>query len=103
MDDLLALRREFPILERTTYLINNSLGAMPRGVHDELAAFAGQWEQRGVRAVGRDLEIVRPALPRRFRAGPGAGPQAALPALRRPAPLRSWTMAALPWLASSIG
>jgi kynureninase len=50
MDDLLALRREFPILERTTYLINNSLGAMPRGVHDELAAFAGQWEQRGVRA-----------------------------------------------------
>jgi len=50
MDDLLALRREFPILERTTYLINNSLGAMPRGVHDELANFANQWEERGVRA-----------------------------------------------------
>jgi kynureninase len=50
MDDLLALRREFPILERTTYLINNSLGAMPRGVHDELATFANQWETRGVRA-----------------------------------------------------
>ena len=50
MDDLLALRREFPILERTTYLISNSLGAMPRGVHDELAAFANQWETRGVRA-----------------------------------------------------
>ncbi|HXO19376.1 MAG TPA: aminotransferase class V-fold PLP-dependent enzyme [Thermoanaerobaculia bacterium] len=48
--ELLALRSEFPILERTTYLINNSLGAMPRGVHEELAAFARQWETRGVRA-----------------------------------------------------
>lgn len=49
-EDLLALRSEFPILERTTYLINNSLGAMPRGVHDELATYARQWEERGVRA-----------------------------------------------------
>lgn len=48
--DLLALRSEFPILERTTYLINNSLGAMPRAVHDELATFAREWETRGVRA-----------------------------------------------------
>jgi kynureninase len=48
--DLLALRAEFPILERTTYLINNSLGAMPRGVHDEVETFARQWEERGVRA-----------------------------------------------------
>lgn len=48
--DLLSLRTEFPILERTTYLINNSLGAMPRGVNDELAAFAQAWGQRGVRA-----------------------------------------------------
>jgi kynureninase len=50
MDDLLALRREFPILERTTYLINNSLGAMPRGVRDEMETFARQWDERGVRA-----------------------------------------------------
>lgn len=48
--DLLSLRAEFPILERTTYLINNSLGAMPRGVEDELAAFARAWGERGVRA-----------------------------------------------------
>jgi kynureninase len=51
-EDLLALRSEFPILERTTYLISNSLGAMPRQVHEELAAFARQWEERGVRAWG---------------------------------------------------
>ena len=31
MDDLLKWRAEFPILERSTYLISNSLGAMPRG------------------------------------------------------------------------
>jgi kynureninase len=48
--DLLALREEFPILARTTYLISNSLGAMPRGVHAELAAYARAWEERGVRA-----------------------------------------------------
>jgi len=48
--DLLALRSEFPILERTTYLISNSLGAMPRGVRDELETFAREWDERGVRA-----------------------------------------------------
>ena len=48
--DLLALREEFPILAHTTYLISNSLGAMPRGVHAELAAYARAWEERGVRA-----------------------------------------------------
>src|SRR3978361_2552258 len=50
--DLLALRSEFPILEHTTYLINNSLGAMPRAVEDEVAAFAKSWGTRGVRAWG---------------------------------------------------
>ncbi len=49
-EDLLALRSEFPILERTTYLINNSLGAMPGAVHDEVAAYARAWGERGVRA-----------------------------------------------------
>jgi kynureninase len=50
MSDLLALREEFPILDRTTYLISNSLGAMPRGVEDELATFTREWRERGVRA-----------------------------------------------------
>jgi kynureninase len=49
-DDLLAWRREFPILASTTYMISNSLGAMPRGVYDELNRFADQWATRGVRA-----------------------------------------------------
>lgn len=43
-------RGEFPILERTTYLISNSLGAMPRGVYDSLHGYADSWAERGVRA-----------------------------------------------------
>src|SRR5207245_1850757 len=50
MDELLKWRAEFPILERTTYMISNSLGAMPRGVYDEMRAYADSWAERGVRA-----------------------------------------------------
>src|SRR5256885_8889328 len=50
MTDLLAWRKEFPILDRTTYLISNSLGAMPRGVYGNLKAYADAWAERGVRA-----------------------------------------------------
>ncbi len=49
-DPLLRYRQEFPILEKTTYLISNSLGAMPRGVFDALYDYAGVWAERGVRA-----------------------------------------------------
>src|SRR4029077_15108423 len=50
MDDLLKYRAEFPILDRTTYLISNSLGAMPRGVYDTLHTYADAWANRGIRA-----------------------------------------------------
>ena len=50
MDELLKFRGEFPILDRTTYLISNSLGAMPRGVYDSLHGYADSWAERGVRA-----------------------------------------------------
>lgn len=49
-DDLLAWRKEFPILEKTVYMISNSLGAMPRGVYDRMKEFADLWATRGVRA-----------------------------------------------------
>jgi kynureninase len=49
-DDLLRYRSEFPILERTTYLISNSLGAMPRGVYEAMKGYADTWATRGVRA-----------------------------------------------------
>jgi kynureninase len=49
-DDIERWRVEFPILERATYLISNSLGAMPRGAADGLAEYAETWATRGVRA-----------------------------------------------------
>jgi kynureninase len=49
-DPLLAFRGEFPILERATYLVSNSLGAMPRSVPARLAEYAEQWASLGVRA-----------------------------------------------------
>jgi kynureninase len=49
-DELLRYRPEFPILDRTTYMISNSLGAMPRGVYDALKGYADTWSTRGVRA-----------------------------------------------------
>jgi len=50
MDELLKWRSEFPILDRSTYMISNSLGAMPRGVYDNLHSYADSWANRGVRA-----------------------------------------------------
>ena len=47
-DELLTRRADYPILERSTYLINNSLGAMHRGTRDRLAEFADLWDTIGV-------------------------------------------------------
>lgn len=49
-DPLLAFREEFPILERTTYLVSHSLGPMPRAVPARLAEYAEHWGTHGVRA-----------------------------------------------------
>ena len=50
MDELLKWRAEFPILEHCTYLISNSLGAMPRAVYEQMRAYADSWATRGIRA-----------------------------------------------------
>lgn len=49
-DNLLKWRKEFPILDKTTYLISNSLGAMPRSVYNKMQEYAETWADRGVRA-----------------------------------------------------
>jgi kynureninase len=49
-DPLLRFRERFPILDTSTYLVSNSLGAMPRTVPDRLAEYAREWGTRGVRA-----------------------------------------------------
>ena len=50
VDELLRYRGQFPILDRTTYMISNSLGAMPRAVYDLANEYCDTWAGRGVRA-----------------------------------------------------
>jgi kynureninase len=52
-DPLLAFREEFPILEKTNYLVSNSLGPMPRTVPEKLAEYARDWGDLGVKAWNR--------------------------------------------------
>ncbi len=49
-DPLLRFRPRFPILANTTYLISNSLGAMPEETEHDLLEYARTWKTRGVRA-----------------------------------------------------
>lgn len=51
-NSLLQWRDEFPILAKCNYLINNSLGAMPKGVYDSLAHYADMWAEHGVSSWG---------------------------------------------------
>jgi len=50
MDPLLRWRSEFPILEKTTYMISHSLGAMPRRTHGAMREYTEAWATRGIRA-----------------------------------------------------
>jgi kynureninase len=74
VDELLKWRSEFPILDKTVYLISHSLGAMPKGTYDRLHEFADMWATRGVRAwaegwwdmpvtVGNDVARIIGAVP----------------------------------------
>lgn len=74
-DALLKWRNEFPILEKTVYLISHSLGAMPRDTYTRLNEYADTWATRGVRAwaegwwdmpvtVGDDVARIIGAEPR---------------------------------------
>lgn len=51
-DPLLAFRDRFPITQRSNYLINNSLGAMPAAARTSVQRFLDQWDSRGVRSWG---------------------------------------------------
>ena len=52
MDDLLAYRGRFPILQDCTYLINHSLAAMPAAAEQNLLEYARMWRERGIRSWG---------------------------------------------------
>ncbi len=69
-DPLLRWRAEFPILDRCTYLVSHSLGAMPRAARGQANRFLDAWETRGVRAwaegwweIGRETgDLLAPVL-----------------------------------------
>lgn len=50
MNDLLSYRTQFPILDKTVYLINHSLGAMPQATYQRMHDYAETWATRGIRA-----------------------------------------------------
>lgn len=74
MDELLHWRNEFPILDCTTYMISNSLGAMPRAVHASLEDYARLWEARGVRAWEEEWWELTVRVADRIGELIGAGP-----------------------------
>jgi kynureninase len=53
-DPLLRFRDEFPILARSTYLVSNSLGAMPRLTRERMDEYADAWDTLGVRAWAQE-------------------------------------------------
>ena len=58
VDQLLAFREEFPILEKTTYLVSNSLGAMPASVAERMAAFSRPPPKRSLHLPGETGRII---------------------------------------------
>lgn len=51
-------RKHFPILETSTYLISNSLGAMPREVDEELKEYTSLWVREGVESWDEWFPLV---------------------------------------------
>ena len=75
-DELIKWRSEFPILDKTVYLISHSLGAMPRQAYERLHDYAEAWATRGVRAWAEgwwDMPVsVGDEVGRIFGADPGS-------------------------------
>jgi kynureninase len=74
MDELLKWRAEFPILENSTYMISNSLGAMPRAVYQRMHDYAEMWATRGVRAWEEGWWKMAVSMGDKIGAIIGAGP-----------------------------
>jgi kynureninase len=74
IDPLLAWRSEFPILAKSTYLISNSLGAMPARTRGRLNQYADDWSTDGVVAWEKWLPLVTQVgdlIGKLINAGPG--------------------------------
>lgn len=58
-EKLLALRSEFPTLDRGVHLISHSLGAIPRGARAYATQFLDEWENDSIGAWHKWLPAVR--------------------------------------------
>ncbi len=72
-DELLRFRGQFPILETSTYLVSNSLGAMPWRVAVDLNKYVEEWSLRGVRAWAESWWEIPVAVGNRIAPLIGAG------------------------------
>jgi len=55
----MELRKEFPILKDTVYLISHSMGAMPRGANDRLRQYADEWARLGIEGYNAWMPRLR--------------------------------------------
>jgi kynureninase len=72
--DLLAWRKEFPVLQESTYLVSHSMGAMPRSARVRLKQYCDDWASQGVDAYNVWLPRLRETADRvglLFNAPPG--------------------------------
>lgn len=57
--ELREWRKEFPILENSTYLVSHSMGAMPRRAYDRLKEYGDDWARDGIDAYAQWLPRLR--------------------------------------------
>ncbi|MFC1729496.1 aminotransferase class V-fold PLP-dependent enzyme [candidate division KSB1 bacterium] len=62
MKSIIELRKEFPALKDTCYMLNHSLGAMHINVYDALKEYADIWSKKHVRAWKDDWWDCMPAV-----------------------------------------
>jgi kynureninase len=72
--DLELIRSYFPILEKCIYLNSNSLGAVPKQVHDDLTSFFTMWADDGVSAWEKEWWMLSQKVGDKVAALIGAGP-----------------------------
>ncbi|MFQ6037147.1 MAG: aminotransferase class V-fold PLP-dependent enzyme [Candidatus Aminicenantales bacterium] len=73
--DLEAIRKNFPILGKGTYLISNSLGAMPRQAEEALEHYMRLWREKGVAAWEEEWWDLSRDVAGRVAEIIGAGPE----------------------------
>lgn len=73
-NEIESIRQEFPVLKECTYLISNSLGAVPRKVCDGLERFYSLWAGQGVGAWKTEWWDLSRMIGDKLASFIGAGP-----------------------------